>query len=185
MRDIASERERQISQEGWTTAHDDSHSTGELAAAAACYAFGEMLVDEASGPVWPWSEDWWKPSWPIDRRRDLVKAGALIVAEIERLDRADSHCLMCDDTGYKDYAGFSMDPCDHSRPDGPEAAAEITRLRADRAAVIRECAAVARTHFDIAVAAQAKVGQTDYNRGAKNCASVIEAGILELIDGES
>lgn len=60
--------------------------------------------------------------------------------------------------------------------------AEIARLRADRAAVIRECSAVARTHFDIAASAQKKVGQTDYNRGAKNCASVIEAGILEMIE---
>jgi hypothetical protein len=34
---------------------------------------------------WPWSQDWWKPTNP---RRDLVKAGALIAAEIERLDRA-------------------------------------------------------------------------------------------------
>lgn len=24
-------------------------------------------------------------------------------------------CTMCDGTGYKDYAGFAMDPCDHIR----------------------------------------------------------------------
>ncbi|MNY70647.1 hypothetical protein D3C86_2088230 [compost metagenome] len=35
---------------------------------------------------WPWSEDWWKPS--PEPRRNLVKAGALILADIERLDRA-------------------------------------------------------------------------------------------------
>ncbi|MEB3421767.1 hypothetical protein VK682_24660 [Salipiger manganoxidans] len=35
--------------------------------------------------LWPWDRKWWKPTTP---RRDLVKAGALIVAEIERLDRA-------------------------------------------------------------------------------------------------
>lgn len=34
---------------------------------------------------WPWHRVWWKPS---TRRRNLVKAGALILAEIERLDRA-------------------------------------------------------------------------------------------------
>jgi hypothetical protein len=34
---------------------------------------------------WPWSIDWCKPG---DRRQNLVKAGALIIAEIERLDRA-------------------------------------------------------------------------------------------------
>jgi hypothetical protein len=35
--------------------------------------------------LWPWHDDWWKPK---DRRRDLIRAAALIVAEIERLDRA-------------------------------------------------------------------------------------------------
>ncbi|WP_206523214.1 MULTISPECIES: hypothetical protein [unclassified Mesorhizobium] len=86
--DIASERQRQISAEGWTPEHDDAHSAGELAAAAACYAasakgHGFISLDRAPSR-WPWSLDWWKPT---DRRRDLVKAGALIAAEIERLDR--------------------------------------------------------------------------------------------------
>lgn len=39
---------------------------------------------------WPWSREWWKPKNP---RRDLVKAGALIVAEIERLDRLEAQKL--------------------------------------------------------------------------------------------
>lgn len=77
--DIAAERQRQIDAEGWTPAHDDAHDYGELARAAACYAVG--LKND-----WPWSDSWWKPK---DRRTDLVRAGALIVAEIERLDRAD------------------------------------------------------------------------------------------------
>lgn len=122
-KDILVERIRQVEKEGWTPEHDDEHVGGSLAKAAACYAFGEMLVNEASGQVWPWSEDWWKPSWPIDRRRDLVKAGALIVAEIERLDRValekQSKCRWCDGTGYKDFAGFSMDPCDHNTSESP------------------------------------------------------------------
>jgi hypothetical protein len=33
---------------------------------------------------WPWAPELWKPA---NARRDLVKAGALILAEIERLDR--------------------------------------------------------------------------------------------------
>lgn len=40
--------------------------------------------DMADIEVWPWDESWWKPTTP---RRDLVKAAALILAEIERLDR--------------------------------------------------------------------------------------------------
>lgn len=43
--------------------------------------------DMADIEVWPWDESWWKPT---NRRRDLVKAGALILAEIERLDRAEA-----------------------------------------------------------------------------------------------
>ncbi len=93
--DIAAERQRQIDSEGWTPAHDDEHTEGEMAEAAACYAGG-------SGIGWPWHPKWWKPS---DKRRDLVKAGALIIAEIERLDRASNpdeegkaneRCPVCD-----------------------------------------------------------------------------------------
>lgn len=82
-RDVLAERRRQIGAEGWTQEHDDEHSTQELAFAAACYA----TADEGDAPpaVWPWHLSWWKPT---DRRRNLVKAGALILAEIERLDRA-------------------------------------------------------------------------------------------------
>lgn len=81
--DIAAERRRQIEAEGWTPDHDDCHHKGEIAQAAACYALG---VGKMSGSVlWPWDWKWWKPT---DKRRDLVKAGALIAAEIDRLDRA-------------------------------------------------------------------------------------------------
>ncbi|MCK6677645.1 hypothetical protein [Enterobacter asburiae] len=92
--DIISERQRQQSVEGWTPQHDDEHCTGALARAAVCYAshagnpHNKNMVDyqKTFSPArWPWSEDWWKPTNP---RRDLVKAGALIAAEIERLDRA-------------------------------------------------------------------------------------------------
>lgn len=90
---IASERGRQIEQEGWTADHDDQHADGELAIAAACYAlaeharsYGRHNVDEL--PVkWPWHEGWWKPT-PDDRIRELAKAGALIAAEIDRIKGA-------------------------------------------------------------------------------------------------
>lgn len=83
--DIAAERERQQAVEGWTPGHDDSeHGPGTLARAAACYALNAAGV-QPPGMNWPWEDKWWKPK---DPRRDLVRAGALIVAEIERLDRA-------------------------------------------------------------------------------------------------
>lgn len=54
------------------------------AGAAACYAYASSGSAIIKG--WPWDERWWKPE---GGRRDLVKAGALIIAEIERLDRLE------------------------------------------------------------------------------------------------
>lgn len=97
---IAAERERQTAVEGWTAAHDDAHTDFSLAKAACIYAVGATLdgpdravmdTHGASGTpgwmkdLWPWDIKWWKPT---SRRRDLIKAAALIIAEIERLDRA-------------------------------------------------------------------------------------------------
>jgi hypothetical protein len=87
--DVLAERERQIITEGWTNEHDDRHASGEMATAAACYALSAAgaIFPEGSMPTfWRWSRNWWKPKGP---RRDLVRAAALIIAEIERLDRAD------------------------------------------------------------------------------------------------
>ena len=86
--DVLAERQRQISAEGWTPDHDDEHDDGSLAAAAACYALGGQAGEIPAG--WPqsWDDSWWRPS--AGERRNLVKAGALILAEIERLDRADA-----------------------------------------------------------------------------------------------
>jgi hypothetical protein len=86
--DVLAERHRQVSVEGWTPQHDDEHGAGTLAQAGACYAMWAVDVDKLPNwvpPAWPWDDEWWKPT---DTRRALVKAGALILAEIERLDRA-------------------------------------------------------------------------------------------------
>ena len=86
--DVLAERERQTSAEGWSHDHDDDYDCGELADAAACYASPYWLVGKSIDEPphnWPWDASWWKPRTP---REDLVRAGALILAEIERLDRA-------------------------------------------------------------------------------------------------
>lgn len=97
LQEIADERGRQQLGEGWTPEHDDEHDRGEMAMAAACYAAPEAVYvyraecgDGVTGSLrfdgaWPWNSGWWKPK---SRRRDLIRAAALIVAEIERLDRA-------------------------------------------------------------------------------------------------
>lgn len=84
LQDVASERQRQIEEEGWTPQHDDEHGDGSLACAASCYACAAAGLSDAERD-WPWGENDFKTASP---RRMLVKAGALILAEIERLDRA-------------------------------------------------------------------------------------------------
>lgn len=96
LQDVIAERQRQIQQEGWTPEHDDQHADGAMAKAASAYALWAALPDDTRAahpkgepplPIWPWADKWWKPENP---RRDLVRAAALIVAEIERIDRRDA-----------------------------------------------------------------------------------------------
>lgn len=86
IKEIKAERRRQRKSEGWSLKHDDAHESGELAAAAACYAMPRKYPKSTVPRGWPWDEGWYKPH---GRRRDLIRAAALIVAELERLDRKD------------------------------------------------------------------------------------------------
>lgn len=80
---ISWERFRQEMNEHFSAAHDDTHRDNELALAAATYA---LPVCERRTDLWPWDEEYFKPT-PDNRIRELVKAGALICAEIDRLKR--------------------------------------------------------------------------------------------------
>lgn len=109
--DVLAERLRQIKHYEWTAEHDDTHTDGSLATVAALYCSPDLIYCKAAhvnGGISfndPWPESWFdgydkRPlnddnevlanfsSSPLTRRRLLVKAGALIIAEIERLDRA-------------------------------------------------------------------------------------------------
>jgi len=93
---IAAERKRQIEKEGWTAEHDDDeHDGGGLARAAACYAIADnknAIVGKNAVNIdlvklmWPWDWKWWNPK---KRKRNLVRAGALIAAELDRLLRLE------------------------------------------------------------------------------------------------
>lgn len=86
---IALERKRQMGDEGYDEAHDDAHTHGELAQAAECYTSGPRKRPSGYNRPpqdWPWRRDEWKPG---DRQSDLIKAGALIAAELDRLHRAE------------------------------------------------------------------------------------------------
>lgn len=88
---IAAERQRQIEAEGWTPKHDDQHKGFELTRGAECYAWAARYAwAEGHAPTyvpndWRWANFWWKPS--RDPIKNLAKAGALIAAEIDRLQR--------------------------------------------------------------------------------------------------
>jgi hypothetical protein len=81
---IADERLRQVTQEGFTAKHDAELAPGQLWKAACAYLL-HLGFPQARGipSVWPWHTFWWKPS--ADPLRNLVKAGALIAAEIDRM----------------------------------------------------------------------------------------------------
>ena len=93
---IAAERQRQIEVEGWSLDHDAvEHPGDQLAVAAVAYALpyywrGTAATDRMD--FWPWDAASWKPNSndrnvreAAPRIRELVKAGALIAAEIDRL----------------------------------------------------------------------------------------------------
>lgn len=88
VQDVLTERHRQVDVEAFDSKHDDDHPHGNLTQAAMCYAYASVFdasfLQRFIRTYWPWSERWWKPK---GRRRNLVKAAALIIAEIERLDR--------------------------------------------------------------------------------------------------
>lgn len=95
--EIAQERLRQLHGEGFDARHDDMHDGRELASAAASYAYaawqcpeGRKWLENRPPVLWPWSTSWWKPTTP---RRDLIKAAALIVAEVERIDRSEGGAM--------------------------------------------------------------------------------------------
>lgn len=95
LQEIFDKRERQITYHGWTPEHDDQHDSFEMAEAAACYARTprDRQNDEefTNYPVcWPWDAKWWRPE---DNRENLMKAISLLVAEVERLDRAENKSL--------------------------------------------------------------------------------------------
>lgn len=94
LHDVMAERRRQMMVEGWTAKHDDAHGNGAMAVAAACYALASepaIQLDTLNfAALWRWTGwamEWWKPK---DKRRNLVRAAALLLAEIERMDRAAS-----------------------------------------------------------------------------------------------
>lgn len=88
---IREERRRQIEVEGYDQAHDFHHTPQVLCRAAVGYALHEdpeKPLAEAAASLWPWTRDFWKPK---DQLRNLVRAGALIAAAIDRLQHEQEY----------------------------------------------------------------------------------------------
>lgn len=91
--DVIKERQRQVVAEGRTREHDDLYVAGQLVSAAVTYALCAAFdhpdaIKKHFGRYWPWDRIHFKPK---DKRRNLVRAAALLIAEIERLDRAEDY----------------------------------------------------------------------------------------------
>lgn len=90
MSDVMAERDRQMNAEGFTAEHDDQYEDGQLERAAAAYALcdcrriGRWFIND----IWGWSSKWWKPR---SHRENLVRAAALLIAAIEKIDRASAN----------------------------------------------------------------------------------------------
>lgn len=78
-------QERYAQRVKWGNDNDDRHTGQDLARAAACFAVMDQNLRHEEDPVWP---DNWRYNGDDTYREALVKAGSLIVAEIERLDRS-------------------------------------------------------------------------------------------------
>lgn len=88
-RAVLAERRRQI-ELGYNATEDDQNEDGQLARAGLCYVMTtlDMSISRA-WTLWPWTSTQWKPS--DDARRNLIKGLALILADLERRDRAAAH----------------------------------------------------------------------------------------------
>ena len=83
---VLMERARQVTNEGYTEQHDDKYERNELLGAAICYLQHDVfsLTQGTVPAAWPWAPKTWKPK---GYRQNLIRAAALILAELDRIDR--------------------------------------------------------------------------------------------------
>ncbi len=98
---IENERLRQQGELGYSQEDDLTYVDNELVFAAIAYLTPEefrefpastdvrVKFNKSVPNIFPWSEQHWKPS-PDDREKELIKAGALIAAELDRY-RTEKH----------------------------------------------------------------------------------------------
>ena len=113
------ERARQELVEGFNPDHDDDLHDGELALAAAVYATNHCSDERPRGIDWPWPLDEEPHGMKMkDPVANLVRAGALIMAELERLMRmfdkrlGGVHLRRCSHCGWYEVDATAL-ACSH------------------------------------------------------------------------
>lgn len=99
--DVVSERQRQRVK-GWDECHDDGYIDGVLALGGAAYAISGSGMNgvgtylRRAKNLWPFPLESFKPLGNANRRIDLVRGAAMIIAEIDKIDRAAGiKCRLC------------------------------------------------------------------------------------------
>lgn len=112
---IEIEREKHVGL-GWDAEHDDTHKDEELRDAGIAYAV--VCDDRADDPpaCWPFEITMFRRS--SDKARNLVKAGAFIAAEIDRLRRVfQSECNLISQRDFGQDAFDAEDSFDLNKQD--------------------------------------------------------------------
>lgn len=97
VQDVLAERVRQKEVKGYSETNDDTYLNNQLLCAAKSYLDHviardwvyqkdnpDAYINEEVPDYFPFNDIFWKPKTP---RQDLIRVVALIIAEIERLDR--------------------------------------------------------------------------------------------------
>lgn len=101
---VANERQRQVEAERYSCKHDDQHTDGSLADAAACYAATTPIFKTCSSiffplsNLFPWEIKFYKKD-KHPRKKQLIISASLLMAEYDRLEREekkDSRCRGCE-----------------------------------------------------------------------------------------
>jgi hypothetical protein len=125
---IQAERRRQIEVKGYTPEHSDRHIFGQLALCAIGY-MGAAGENEPKPTYWPADACNWNPR---DRRFNLARAGALFLAEKERLERLGNRpCVTSDVKGGAPYLNDGLHAADGAAIAGrlaSQAAADLDAL---------------------------------------------------------
>lgn len=83
LNEITRERGKQVGK-GYDASSDDRYSGYQLIDASIAYSWAALGHAQYGNRYWPWDAESFKPE---GQRANLIKAAALLVAEIERMDR--------------------------------------------------------------------------------------------------